>query len=129
MRMSIAAARFAAIVYACIAFAVGMLLLLGAIEQLPDGWRKVVSGVAITLFAPLPPILAIRYADLRSKTESSRQVVAWGVMLSCLMPVAILLLIAMSAEPLAMLALLYVPPLQLIMLAVTLLVAWRIDRA
>lgn len=129
MKVSIDCARSAAITYACFAFAAGLLLLISAIEQLPVGWRKVVSALAITVFVPLPPVVAFRYSERVSKTNGAKQVVAWGVMLSCLLPVAMLVLIAMSSEPLAMLAMFYVPPLQLILLAAALLVAWRIDRA
>lgn len=127
--MTIEGARSAAIAYACFAFAAGLLLLISAIEQLPDGWRKVVAAVAMSVFVPLPPILAIQFGERRFKMDSARKILAWGVTLSCLVPVAILLLVAMSPEPLAMLALLYVPPLQLVVLAITLLVGWQMDRA
>lgn len=127
--MTIEGARSAAIAYACFAFAAGLLLLIGAIEQLPVGWRKVVAALAFTVFVPLPPILAIQFGERRFKMDGARKVLAWGVTLSCLVPFAILLLIAISPEPLAMLALLYVPPLQLVVLAVTLLIGWPIDRA
>lgn len=116
-------ARTAAFFYALIVLLLGAMLVLSLLDEQPVPWRKVVGNSAVSLVAALIPFGGWWLGQRVSKTDRARRIVSWSVVLACAVPLVLPLLAMMSAEPLAMLSLLYAPPIQAVVIAGAVLAA------
>ena len=85
--------------------------------QSPEAWRKAVGLSVVGLATASIPFIALKAAARFVATPCHRRAVAWVVIAACALPVVAAAALSFSSEPLAMLALLYVPPVQALALA------------
>ncbi len=110
-------ARTAALFYALIVLLLGAMLVLSLLNAQPVPWRKVVGNGTVSLVAALIPLAGWRLGERFAKSDRAKRIVSWSIILACAVPVVLAVLAMLSAEPLAMLSLLYAPPVQALMIA------------
>ena len=121
-------ARTAAVIYAVIAFALVALNVVAMLSDPSPPWRKVITLSAIAIAAPLVPYAGLRLGTWLAHTDHGRGIAAWGAIAAVAVAAAVMVAILLSAEPLAALALLYVPPLQVLCALAALALIWITGR-
>jgi hypothetical protein len=123
--MSTGAARIVAILYTALLMGAGLILLAGTLSDPDVSWRRVAGHSLLALVAPLPPLLTLWLGRRFAVSPRADWILGTGILVMVACPLILLLMAASSAEPLAMLTLLYAPPLQVLIGAITIgLAAW-----
>lgn len=129
MRHPLTVARSVALLYAVVVGLFQFLNVMAIATQSPDEWRKVVGHAAIGIGAALLPLAALTIGHRFAARETSQRILSAGVIVACVLPFVVAVLLSFSAEPLAMLALLFVPPAQALLLVAVLAVTAFAKRA
>lgn len=123
MALSDTLVRIFALIYAGVVFMFLAAVAASIAVSSPDAWRKAVTITACALTVPLIPFAALALGNRFVVSFGAGQILRWSVAAACVLPVLVALALTTSGEPLGMLALLYVPPVQIAGLAVALLLA------
>jgi hypothetical protein len=121
---SLSTAKTAATNYAIAALLIVMLMLTNTLSSGDVSWQRIVGHTGIAILAPLPPLVTLWLGQKLAKTEAAESTLAAGVLLTVILPAIMLVVLLLSAEPLALIGMLFAPLVQAAIGVLTLLAVW-----
>lgn len=121
-------ARAVAMLYALAALMVSLMLAIGVLSAPDVSWRRYAGHLSLAALIPLPPLVLVWLGAKLAKSAAAERALAAGVLVSAALPLLMLVPVMLSREPLAVLALLIVPPAQVVVGVAALALVWVMGR-